>query len=122
MTYACKTIAALQINNSLMEEISVLASAVPVSFIDKLAMNNNLFRILNPFILLLLFLIIFKFSKITQLLFPDFIKRNSEKDSKSEEYQLYFLFIGIIVPFLEISFEIFGIRDSSLLATNIFSF
>jgi PAS domain S-box-containing protein len=120
MTYACKTIAALQINNSLMEEISVLASAVPVSFIDKLAMNNNLFRILNPFILLLLFLIIFKFSKITQLLFPDFIKRNSEKDSKSEEYQLYFLFIGIIVPFLEISFEIFGIRDSSLLATNCF--
>ena len=120
MTYACKTIAALQINNSLMEEISVLASAVPVSFIDKLAMNNNLFRILNPFILLLLFLIIFKFSKITQLLFPDFIKRNSAKDSKSEEYQLYFLFIGIIVPFLEISFEIFGIRDSSLLATNSF--
>lgn len=118
MTYACKTIAALQIDNSFINEVCLLASAVPISFIEKLAMNNNWFRIINPFILLLLFLIIFKFSKITRLLYPDFITRNSTKDSKNEEYQLYFLFIGIIIPFLEISFELFQIRDSSLLITN----
>lgn len=115
----CKSILVLHFSTSIFNGFNFLVpSIITPSFIEKLSIDNNLFRIINPFILLLLFLLVFKFTKITQLLYPEFIKKNSAKDSKSEEYQLYFLLIGLLIPFLEITFEIFKIRNSSLLIVN----
>lgn len=86
---------------------------------DKLAIDNNLFRVINPFIFLLFFLLIFKFSKIRTLLYPGYIKTYPLKDAKNEEYQLYFLFLGLAIPVLEIVFEIFKVRTKSLLIPNL---
>ena len=41
-------------------------------------------------------------------------------DSLDKEYQLYLLYLGIIIPSVEIIFEIFKVRTKSLLLTNIF--
>jgi PAS domain S-box-containing protein len=40
------------------------------------------------------------------------------EESDKREYQLYLLFFGLIIPFLEILFELFNIRPQSLLINN----
>jgi PAS domain S-box-containing protein len=43
----------------------------------------------------------------------------STKESERREYQLYILFLGLIIPFLEIVFELFHVRPKSLLINNL---
>jgi hypothetical protein len=86
--------------------------------IDKSAIINNLFRIITPFLFLLLFLLIYKFSRIKSILYNKYIENYSTEASRSEEYQLYLLFLGIIIPIFEITFEIFKVRQKSLLIVN----
>ena len=90
-----------------------------VLFFDTFALDQKLFRIINPFLFLLFFLLIFKFSKIKSLLYPEYLKIYPIKESKNEEYQLYFLFLGAVIPILEIVFEIFKVRSISLLIPNL---
>lgn len=40
------------------------------------------------------------------------------EESDKREYQLYLLFLGLIIPFLEILFELFHVRPKSLLINN----
>jgi len=47
-------------------------------------------------------------------------ENNSEIDSEKREYQLYLLFLGFIIPFIEIIFEIYHVRPKSLLINNLF--
>ena len=49
----------------------------------------------------------------------DFVKNYSETDTSIEEYQLYFLYLGIIFPILEIVTEVFKLRIQSCLVVNI---
>lgn len=86
--------------------------------IDKLIISNNLFRIIVPFAFFLIFLLIYKFSKIKSILNRKYIENYFKEGSKSEEYQFYLLFLGIIIPVLEIIFEIFKVRPKSLLIVN----
>jgi PAS domain S-box-containing protein len=88
------------------------------SLIDELYISNNLFRIIAPFLFLLIFLLIYKFTKIKSILNNKYTENNSKESSESEEYQLYLLFLGIIVPIFEITFEIFKVRHKSLLIVN----
>jgi len=86
--------------------------------IGKSIISNNLFGIIVPFLIFLIFLLIYKFLKIRSTFDTKYIENYIKGDSKNEEYQLYFLFIGIIVPILEIIFEIFSVRSKSLLILN----
>jgi PAS domain S-box-containing protein len=85
--------------------------------ISDLNLDKNLFNITVPFLFLLCFFIIYKTYKTKSKLFSTSLKSFTE-DSKNEEYQLYFLFLGIIIIILETTFEVFKVRPSSLFFQN----
>ena len=86
--------------------------------IDKLFISNNLFEIVAPVLIILAFLILFKFLKIKTALYDKYVETQSKVDSKNKETQFYLLFLGIIVPLLEFFFAFFEVRSKSLLIQN----
>lgn len=87
--------------------------------IDKLFISNHLFEIVMPILIILAFLLIFKFLKIKSELNDKYIETQSRVDSKNKETQFYFLFLGIILPLLEIIFVFFQMRSKNLLIQNV---
>lgn len=86
--------------------------------IHQFIVSNNLFAIVSPFLIILSFILIYKFLKIKSALNNKYIENYSKEDSKNKETQFYFLFLGILVPFLEIIFIFFNVRSKSLLIQN----
>lgn len=86
---------------------------------DQLPIDKDLYRTLIPFIFLIIFLLIYKFHKIKYTIGNKFIKNFASQNSEKKEYQLHFLFLGIIVLILEITFEFFKLRPKSMLLTNV---
>ena len=86
--------------------------------IDKLFIRNNLFEIVAPILIILAFLLIFKFLKLKSELNGKYVEHQSKSDSRNKENQFYFLFLGIIIPILEIIFAVFDVRSKSLLIQN----
>jgi len=86
--------------------------------IDKLFIRNNLFEIVAPILIILAFLLIFKFLKLKSELNGKYAEHQSKSDSRNKENQFYFLFLGIIIPILEIIFAVFDVRSKSLLIQN----
>ncbi|MFV8347536.1 PAS domain S-box protein [Flavobacterium sp. ZB4P13] len=75
----------------------------------------------NPLWIIILVLFIFlayKIYKIKATLKSKLLENGTETASKNKEYQLYLLFLGIILPSIEVIFEIFKIRPVSLLVPN----
>jgi PAS domain S-box-containing protein len=62
--------------------------------------------------------LVFNIIKIRSIVNDKFEEKSSEAESTNKEYQLYPLFIGILLPIIEISFEIFNVRPKSLLLVN----
>ncbi|PIF62413.1 PAS domain S-box-containing protein [Flavobacterium sp. 11] len=60
----------------------------------------------------------YKIYTIKSTLRSKLLKKGVETVTKSKEYQLYLLFLGIILPAIEVIFEIFKIRPVSLLVPN----
>lgn len=77
---------------------------------------------LNYFFVLILIglgiALVFNIIKIQSIINDKFEEKSSEADSINKEYQLYPLFIGMLLPIVEISFEIFNVRPKSLLIIN----
>ncbi|MES2575691.1 MAG: PAS domain S-box protein [Bacteroidota bacterium] len=65
------------------------------------------------------FLLISKFLKYRSALNNKFIEDYPKENLKNKETQLYFLFLGIIIPFLEITFSFFNVRAKSLIIPNL---
>lgn len=86
--------------------------------IHKFIVNNNMFEIAVPFLILLSFLLIYKFLKIKSGLNNKYAENYSKLDSKNKETQFYFLFLGIVLPLLETIFVFFEVRSKSLLVQN----
>ena len=86
--------------------------------IDKFVVNNNLFEIVMPIFIISAFLLVYKFLKIKSSLNDKYVETQSKIGSRNIETQFYFLFLGIIIPILEIFFTYFEIRSKSLLAQN----
>ena len=86
--------------------------------IKKLINNNLKFWLIITILLFFIFLLVYNFLKIKKNLNSTFIEKNHYSDSKNKEYQIYLLFLGIILPIIEINFELFDIRPKSLLITN----
>ncbi|TDE50110.1 PAS domain S-box protein [Flavobacterium sp. GT3P67] len=78
----------------------------------------SLLWILLPLLIGFGFALVYNFFKIKTIMNKDITANYNELDAIQKEYQLYILFLGILVPFLEISFEIFKIRSKSLLILN----
>ena len=81
-------------------------------------LNNNVFEIVSPFLIILAFLLIYQFLKIKSALNNKYVESFSKLDSKNKETQFYFLFLGITVPLLEIIFVLFEVRSKNLLVQN----
>lgn len=86
---------------------------------DQLPIDKNLYRTVIPFIFLIIFLLIYKFHQIKYAFGNRFIKNFTPENTEKKEYQLYFLFLGLIVLILEITFEYFKLRPKSMLITNV---
>ena len=77
---------------------------------------NFLFYIFIP--LLILFLI-FKISRIKTGLKANVLEQTAKAITQKKEYQIYLLFLGIILPIIEITFEFLKVRPKSFLVTNL---
>lgn len=81
--------------------------------------DYHLLGIISPFLIILTFLLIYKFLKIKSTLNNKYVESYSKLDSKNKETQFYFLFLGIIVPLLEIIFVLLDVRSKNLLIQNV---
>lgn len=86
---------------------------------DQLPIDKDLYRTIVPFVFLIIFLLIYKFHKIKYAFGNKYIKDFTSKHSENKECQLHFLFLGIIVLILELTFEFFKLRPESRLLPNV---
>ena len=86
--------------------------------VDSLTFNKNLFRTFLPIIYVFIFSLIFKFFKINYNIKNNLVSNFTKEKSSSKEFQLYFLFTGLILLTLEITFEAFKLRPKSLFIPN----
>lgn len=110
----------LQISTFLPEVITLLWPVTYLNYSRFLVLEVDLLGIhfiqtsLIVFILFAIYLVLYRFSK-TKLN----IKTNySELEPKERQYRLYLLFMGIIIPIMEIIYEINHVRHISLLKIN----
>jgi len=90
----------------------------PLSLLGFIRQQPYLFLLLVPVFIFILFLLLKNFTKL-QLIF---IRKNaghySRIDPQDKEYQHYLLLLGGLLPLVEIIFEIFKVREKSLLLVN----
>ena len=71
------------------------------------------------FVIAVLFIFLaYEIYTIKSTLKSNLLDKGVETTTKSKEYQLYLLFLGILLPSIEVIFEIFKIRPVSLLIPN----
>jgi PAS domain S-box-containing protein len=85
---------------------------------EKISVNKDLFRIVLPLIYIFIFFLIFKFHRLKNKINISFVDNYAKTKTKNREYQLYFLFLAIIIFTVEITLEIFKVRPKSLLVSN----
>jgi PAS domain S-box-containing protein len=91
------------------------ARGIIVFLIPNSLVNDVLFTFLIP---VLLFILFFKIAKIKTGLKSNLLQKNSSSISRKKEYQIYLLFLGIILPVVELILEYLEIRPKSLLIVN----
>ena len=96
-------------------QLTVLNSEFILFWVFNLFAFNTLLWIPIP---ILLIFITYEVYKIKATLKSRLLKNKGEILLKNKEYQLYLLFLGIILPLIEILFEIYKIRPKSLLIPN----
>lgn len=97
------------------------------SLLSNVNSEFTFFRVSNAFLIynflwivtpVLLFFLVYKIFKLKTILSSSFIKNYNEEDNKNIAYQRYLLYLGILIPVIEILFEIFKVRPKSLLVSN----
>ena len=76
---------------------------------------NMLYYIVMP---ALLYFLIFKIFKVRSGLNNDLLQKSTQKITQQKEYQIYVLFVGVLLTSVEIAFEYFKIRPTSFLHIN----
>ena len=84
-----------------------------------IALNMNIVWFVIPILVILVLFLVYNFIKINQLFNNKQLENSSESESTNKEYQLYFLFIGILLIIFEIIYEIYRIRPKSHLIANL---
>ena len=86
----------------------------------KILINSTLnFWAIILLLVILFSLLINSFTKIRKILYSKSLEKNYKENLRNKEYQIYLLFLGIVLPILEINLEIFRVRPKSLFATNV---
>ncbi|TDD96022.1 PAS domain S-box protein [Flavobacterium cellulosilyticum] len=85
----------------------------------KLFLTTNLFDVISPILIFLAFIVIYKFLGIKAHIDKKYIENLPKEDSRNKENQLYLLYLGILIPVLELFFELFKVRSKSLIIPNI---
>jgi len=92
--------------------------SIEIELVDFITQNSHLIWIILPLLVLLFVFLVVNFLRINHKFVTKHLENYSEIESIDKEYQLYFLFIGILIPILEIVFEIYKVRPKSLLLMN----
>lgn len=87
---------------------------------DFLGFSDQIIWIIVPLLFILILLLLFNVFKINQRFYNKNLDNYQELESFDQEYQLYFLFLGILLPILEIVFKMFIPRPDHLLVINCF--
>jgi PAS domain S-box-containing protein len=96
---------------------SLVCIAMPLSLEQThLLLTNNRNIILLVLLVILVIALFYSNSKINSILKNT--DNLSTEESDKREYQLYLLFLGLIIPLIEIVFEIYSVRPTSLLRNN----
>ena len=111
----------------LLTKINLLFSSWFYNFITtnnfsliKILIHSSLnFWTIIPILVVLFLLMIYSFTKIRKILYSKSLEKNYKEDLRNKEYQIYHLFLGIVLPILEINLEIFRVRPKSLLTVNV---
>jgi PAS domain S-box-containing protein len=74
-----------------------------------------LFSVIIPILIIFL---IYKIIKIKTGLKSNLLAKSAKAITKKKEYQIYLLFLGIILPIIEITFEFLKVRPKSFLLVN----
>ncbi|WP_298220480.1 PAS domain S-box protein [Flavobacterium sp.] len=82
---------------------------------DFVSNNANVLWVILPLLFLLVGFLVFNFFKINNHFQHKDAGNYMQLDSFDKEYQLYFLFLGILLPIFEIIFEIYSVRHKSML-------
>ncbi|MFN8273994.1 MAG: PAS domain S-box protein [Flavobacteriaceae bacterium] len=85
---------------------------------DFLGFQYQIIWVVVPLLIVLILLLLFNVFKINQRFYNKNADNYQELETYDQEYQLYFLFLGILVPMIEIVFEIFSVRSNHLMAVN----
>ncbi|MBS7787742.1 PAS domain S-box protein [Flavobacterium sp. CYK-55] len=85
---------------------------------DYLGFDKNFLWVIVPILCVLILLLLFNVFKINQRFHNKNLDNYQELEAFDQEYQLYFLFLGILLPILEIVFKMFLIRPNHLLIIN----
>ncbi len=80
--------------------------------------HAHVFWVILPILFLLMGFLVFNFFKINKHFLQKDVENHMQLDAFDKEYQLYFLFLGILLPIFEIIFEIYSVRPKSLLASS----
>ena len=100
----------------LIETISSFTAFITLE--DLFPLKTHLVWVIVPILLLLVAFLVYSFLKINNQFTRKQLETSSELESTNKEYQLYFLFIGILLIIFEIIFEIYSIRPKSHLIAN----
>ncbi len=85
---------------------------------DLFPLKTHFVWVIVPILLLLVVFLVYSFLKINNQFTRKQLETNSEQESTTKEYQLYFFFLGILFIFLEIILEVYSIRPTSQLLIN----
>ncbi|WP_309640633.1 PAS domain S-box protein [Flavobacterium sp.] len=86
--------------------------------IDFITNQANVLWVILPLLFFLLGFLAFNFFKINNRFHHKNVENYMQLESFDKEYQLYFLFLGILLPIFEIIFEIYSVRSRSQLASS----
>ena len=96
-------------------QLNILPKQLDLFWTFNSMINKQLFYVIIPILIIFL---IYKIHKIKTGLKSNLLERSHKAITQKREYQIYLLFLGIILIIIEITYEILKVRLQSLLIVN----
>lgn len=96
-------------------QLNILPKQITLFWTLNSMIIKQLFYVIIPILIVFL---IYKILKIRTGLKSNLLERSTKAITQKREYQIYLLFLGIILTIIEITFEILKVRPKSLLIVN----
>ena len=96
-------------------QLNILPKQITFFWTLNFVIITQLFHVIIPILIIFL---IYKIHKIKTGLTSNLLKRSYKAITQKQEYQIYLLFLGIILIIIEFTYEILKVRRQSLLIEN----